>query len=116
MCSLVPPFRADDMNGLYKRVLKGQYPPIPSHYSMDMRALIKTFLQVNPQARPDTREILDMPIVMKRYRKYFLRQDGSPVSIMEQDEQTGANTDLLRTIKLSKNVFKLELPQPTYGA
>jgi len=37
MCSLVPPFRADDMNGLFKKVLKGQYPPIPSHYSMDMR-------------------------------------------------------------------------------
>jgi len=33
----MPPFRAEDMNGLYKRVLKGQYPPIPSHYSMDMR-------------------------------------------------------------------------------
>ena len=44
MCALVPPFRADDMNGLYKRVLKGQYPPIPSHYSMDMRQLIKVLL------------------------------------------------------------------------
>lgn len=46
MCALVPPFRADDMNGLFKRVLKGQYPPIPSHYSMDMRQLIKAFLCV----------------------------------------------------------------------
>ena len=46
MCALVPPFRADDMNGLFKRVLKGQYPPIPSHYSMDMRMLIKTLLHV----------------------------------------------------------------------
>lgn len=46
MCALVPPFRADDMNGLFKRVLKGQYPPIPSHYSMDMRMLIKSLLQV----------------------------------------------------------------------
>lgn len=26
MCALVPPFRADDMNGLFKRVLKGSYP------------------------------------------------------------------------------------------
>ena len=41
MCHLKPPFQADDMNGLFKRVLKGQYPPIPSHYSMDMRMLIK---------------------------------------------------------------------------
>ena len=54
MCALVPPFRADDMNGLYKRVLKGQYPPIPSHYSMDMRQLIKAMLQVQASHRPTT--------------------------------------------------------------
>ena len=53
MCCLVPPFRADDMNGLFKKVLKGQYPSIPSHYSMDMRLLIKTMLSVNPFVRPD---------------------------------------------------------------
>ena len=53
MCALVPPFRADDMNGLFKRVLKGQYPAIPSHYSMDMRQLIKCLLQVSPAARPN---------------------------------------------------------------
>jgi NIMA (never in mitosis gene a)-related kinase 1/4/5 len=37
MCALVPPFRADDMNGLFKKILKGIYPSIPTHYSMDMR-------------------------------------------------------------------------------
>jgi hypothetical protein len=32
------------------------------------------------------------------------------------EEQTAAsNTDLLRTIKLTKNVFKLTLPSPAYG-
>jgi NIMA (never in mitosis gene a)-related kinase len=30
MVTLKPPFRANDMNGLYKRVLKGIYPKIPS--------------------------------------------------------------------------------------
>jgi NIMA (never in mitosis gene a)-related kinase len=48
MCALVPPFRADDMNGLYKKVLKGQYPSIPSHFSMELRSVIKSLLQVNP--------------------------------------------------------------------
>jgi len=33
MITLKPPFRAEDMQGLYKRVIKGQYPKIPSHYS-----------------------------------------------------------------------------------
>jgi NIMA (never in mitosis gene a)-related kinase len=33
MTTLKPPFRANDMNGLYKRVLKGVYPKISSTYS-----------------------------------------------------------------------------------
>ena len=52
---------------------------------MDMRQLIKTMLNVTPSARPDSEQILQMPIVQKRYRKYFLRQDGSPVPMMEEN-------------------------------
>jgi NIMA (never in mitosis gene a)-related kinase 1/4/5 len=76
MCALVPPFRADDMNGLFKRVLKGQYPPIPSHYSMDMRMLIKTLLQVQAATRPNTEQILTLPYVIKRIKKYFPGKEG----------------------------------------
>jgi NIMA (never in mitosis gene a)-related kinase len=71
MCALVPPFRAEDMNGLFKRVLKGQYPPIPSHYSMDMRSLIKSMLMVDAVGRPTCDQILEMPIIKKRIKKYF---------------------------------------------
>jgi NIMA (never in mitosis gene a)-related kinase 1/4/5 len=71
MCALVPPFRADDMNGLFKRVLKGAYPQIPSNFSMDMRSIIKSLLQVNASQRPNTEQILDMPIIVRRIKKYF---------------------------------------------
>ena len=33
MTTLKPPFRADDMEGLYKKVIRGLYPKIPSHFS-----------------------------------------------------------------------------------
>lgn len=33
MTTLRPPFRAEDMEGLYKKVMKGSYPKIQSHYS-----------------------------------------------------------------------------------
>jgi NIMA (never in mitosis gene a)-related kinase len=111
MCALVPPFRADDMNGLFKRVLKGSYPPIPSHYSMDMRQLIKTLLQVQPQARPNCEQILDMAIVQKRIRKYFHNRDGSPSTNFDSNIDTGiTESELHRTIKLTSNVFKMALP------
>lgn len=89
MCALVPPFRADDMNGLFKRVLKGQYPPIPSHYSMDMRILIKALLQVQASQRPNTEQILEMPIVIKRIKKYFPGREAFFVpSLFEEAEES----------------------------
>ena len=36
MITLKPPFRADDMEGLFKKVIRGIYPKIPSHYSTDL--------------------------------------------------------------------------------
>ena len=121
MCALDPPFRADDMNGLFKRVLKGQYPPIPSHYSMDMRLLIKALLQVKPQSRPNTEQILEMPIVVKRIKKYFRGQESFYVpGLFDNDDENSQqgitdDSELLRTIKLQKNVFKMSLPGSTYG-
>ena len=50
--TLRPPFRADDMAGLYKKVLRGVYPKIPSHFSADLNGVIKQLLNVNPAARP----------------------------------------------------------------
>jgi NIMA (never in mitosis gene a)-related kinase 1/4/5 len=34
--ALKPPFRAEDMAGLYKKVLNGIYPKIPKHFSEDL--------------------------------------------------------------------------------
>lgn len=44
--ALKPPFRADDMAGLYKRVTKGIYPRIPNHFSKDLNNTIKALISV----------------------------------------------------------------------
>jgi hypothetical protein len=38
---------------------------------MEMRSVIKSLIQVNPASRPNTEQILEMPIVSKRIKKYF---------------------------------------------
>ena len=52
MCVLVPPFRAENMDGLYKKVLKGQFHRISSMYSDDLNHVIRKLLNVNPAGRP----------------------------------------------------------------
>ena len=46
--TLKPPFRADDMQGLFKKVLRGVYPKIPNIYSTDLANLVKALIQVTP--------------------------------------------------------------------
>ena len=44
MTMLKPPYRADDMEGLYKKVIRGVYPKISSHFSQDLSSMIKWLL------------------------------------------------------------------------
>ena len=43
---------ADDMDGLYKKIVKGYYQKIPTHYSIDLSNIIRVLLQVSPHLRP----------------------------------------------------------------
>lgn len=102
MVALRPPFRAEDMEGLYRKVLRGQYPRIPAQYSHDLSEVIGVLLQVNPRHRPSVDQLLQMP-VMRRH---------APAD----NQIEYASRDLLQTIKLPKNAIDLStcLPKPQY--
>lgn len=44
--TLRPPFKANDMQGLFDKVIKGNYPKIPKKFSPDLALVIKGLLQV----------------------------------------------------------------------
>jgi hypothetical protein len=68
---------------------------------------------VEPSGRPDCTGILTMPIIQKRIKKYF--SDKSDLkTALEDDAEAFNDSELLRTIKLSKNLFKMKLPKSTY--
>lgn len=50
--TLRPPFKANDMQGLFEKVVKGNYPKIPKKFSDDLAIIIKGLLQVKPKNRP----------------------------------------------------------------
>mmetsp|Transcript_93842 Transcript_93842/g.201490 ORF Transcript_93842/g.201490 Transcript_93842/m.201490 type:complete len:556 (-) Transcript_93842:275-1942(-) len=105
MVALRPPFRAEDMEGLYRKVLRGQYPRIPPHYSHDLAEVIGSLLQVNPRHRPSVDQLLQMPV---------MRRHGANSSSF--DSESARSLDLLSTIKLPKNAIDLSLclPKPRY--
>ena len=56
--TLHPPFRAANMNDLYKRVVKGVFEDPPNIYSRDLKRLIKSMITVQPDLRPSALQIL----------------------------------------------------------
>jgi NIMA (never in mitosis gene a)-related kinase len=52
MVTLKPPFRAENMEGLYNRVIKGQFNKISEKFSSDLSEIIKLLIQVQPETRP----------------------------------------------------------------
>ncbi|OMJ71548.1 hypothetical protein SteCoe_30221 [Stentor coeruleus] len=63
--ALHPPFRAEDMQGLFDKVVKGEYPSIQPHYSRDLRFIIRQLLQIEPSKRPSCEQILRIPAVQR---------------------------------------------------
>ena len=111
MITLKPPFRAQDMEGLYKRVIKGQYSRIPERFSNDLFQIIQFLLQVNPKLRPSCEQILNHPIIQKRI-EYFKSISGDK----DNSNNAGNNKSLLKTIHMPKNLLFLsdKLPKPNY--
>ena len=106
MITLRPPFRAQNMEGLYNKVCKGQFSRIPDKFSDDLYKVVQFLLQVNLVSRPSCEQILNHPIVQKRI-EYFKSFAG---------EEEPEDTFLLKTIHMPKNLLFLsdKLPKPNY--
>jgi NIMA (never in mitosis gene a)-related kinase 1/4/5 len=51
LCTYRPPFEAESMEGLARKVMRGRYDPIPSGYSHSLRTLVAKLLVVEPAHR-----------------------------------------------------------------
>ena len=113
MLTLHPPFRAENMDGLYQKVIKGQYGKINSRYSNDISEIIKFLLKVNPIDRPNCSQILKHPLVMKRI-DFFKAQEG----FKDDDFDEMDEGKLLKTLRVTKNMLFLseQLPNPNYDS
>ena len=56
------------MNGLFKKVTKGVYPPIGSAYSPEIGQVVNRMLGVDAKSRPSCEQILNMKIVQDKIK------------------------------------------------
>jgi serine/threonine protein kinase len=63
MCAQEPPFNAKTHFELIQKIKLGRYPEIPKAYSAELRKVIASCLQIIPDNRPDTAQLLNLPAV-----------------------------------------------------
>ena len=78
-----------------------------------MATVIKFMLQVSPSYRPTCDQILSLPIIESLVKKFF--PEDATVSTQAHTSDDNGDT-LLKTIRLSKNIFSLteRLPKAQY--
>jgi NIMA (never in mitosis gene a)-related kinase len=111
MCTLKPPFRAEDMKGLRQKICKGVYQPIPKHFSVELADLVKQMLNTDPKLRPSLDKIIEIPIAAGK-----LADIEEKISSKMPSKPPLMHGCLLDTIRLPRNlrVLKEMLPKANY--
>jgi len=63
LCAKEPPFNAKSHFQLVQKIKEGKIAPLPNIYSPELMAVIRDCLKVNPDRRPDTASLLNLPVV-----------------------------------------------------
>jgi serine/threonine protein kinase len=63
LCQKEPPFNARTHIQLVQKIREGKFAPLPDYYSPELKNVIGSCLRVNPDHRPDTASLINLPII-----------------------------------------------------
>ena len=113
MLTLHPPFKAGNMEALYKKIIKGQYNRINPKYSRDISDIVRQLLMLDPNDRPSCSEILKFDMVLERI-DFFKDREG----FIEEDNNSSEENKLMKSFRFTKNMrfISEQLPNPNYDS
>ncbi|KAK8756900.1 hypothetical protein V5799_000392 [Amblyomma americanum] len=60
------------------KIIRGEYAPVPTHYSVELRRLLERLLQKEPSMRPSVNQILAQPILLHIICNLYLTVGSLP--------------------------------------
>ena len=70
MCSQKHAFSAQTINALALKIIKGKFSALPLRFNKEIKELIRRMLTVNEAERPNSTELLKLPIIRKSIANY----------------------------------------------
>ena len=111
LCAKEPPFNAKTHFDLVQKIKLGRVPTLPGVYSAELQKVINSCLRVNPNTRPDTAQLLNLPIIK------LLRKEQEVVYLgqqMKAEKELAVRTlkeasDRIAKLEAERNTMKLEI-------
>ncbi len=84
LCTNEPPFNARSHFELVQKIKVGKFSPLPSCYSQDLQKVIGDCLRVNPNTRPETATLLNLPAVKLMRKEREVVELGQLLKVREE--------------------------------
>lgn len=94
LAALHPPFQAENQLSLALKIKEGQFGRIPAAYSEELMRSIRWMLKVDPKARPQVEDLLNLPAISMRLREKSLQKNL--VHVKKKEEEVRKKEELLR--------------------
>lgn len=113
LCTREPPFNAKSHYQLVQKIKEGKVAPLPDIYSPELSAVIRDCLRVNPDRRPDTAALLNLPVVRLMRKEREVVEMGRALQKREASVQKKEESLSRRIRELEKRVQKLDADKVT---
>ncbi|KAL9092804.1 MAG: hypothetical protein Q9165_004222 [Trypethelium subeluteriae] len=107
LCTKEPPFNARSHLELIQKIKLGKFPSLPSFYSQELQNVIGTCLNVNPNHRPDTAHLLNLPIVKLMRKAQEVTRIGSKAVLEKEEAVKTLEETKAKVLELEENKSKL---------
>jgi NIMA (never in mitosis gene a)-related kinase len=92
LATLQRAFDGRTLPALVVKILSGKYPPVPTQYSPELRRMIASMLQLDPDQRPSMSTLLEESVIADAVAELgleaylFMDKDTSPIAFPDEDE------------------------------
>ncbi len=113
LCAREPPFNAKTHYQLVQKIKEGKVAPLPDVYSPELNQVIRDCLKVNPDRRPDTTQLLNLPVVRLMRKEKEVVDLNKSIRVREESLRK-KEKDLERTKREDgTTVYRLAVMQVT---
>ena len=111
LCCKTPPFNAKTHFHLVQKIKDGRFDPLPAVYSPELTTLVRNCLQVNPHKRPDTWDLLQLPVIRLLRKEREVVDVGAAMKRREERALAKAKEAeaLLASLEENKQAVRVEL-------